>query len=256
MAQDTVKMEPIQAVERAFQVMETISRQGNTTAADLSRQLHISKASLARLLYTMVQCGYLELTKNGEYVLTLKPYEVGVNAVQNLDKLSLINSTLVELNRETGRISQFSIDDSNQLLCIQSIGQSPTSFSVRTNVGSRSPLYCTSAGKAILAFYSNGDIISRWEHFDIKSLTLNTITDLQEFLKEIATIRQHGYAVDREESEYQLFCVGTTVKDHTGLPIGAISLSGNTLTKEEESRISAAVIQAAQQLSGLLGYVK
>ncbi|MFQ9718521.1 MAG: IclR family transcriptional regulator [Blautia sp.] len=256
MAQDTLKMETIQAVDRAFQVLETISRQGSVSPADLSRQLKISKASLSRLLYTMVQNGYLEMTKNNEYTMTLKSYEVGINALQNLDKLSLINSALVELNRETGRIAQFSIDDNNQLLCIQSMGQSGTSFSVYTNVGKRTPLYCTSAGKAILAAYTNSDIVDRWESFSAKPLTTHTITDLQEFLKEIAQVRKCRYALDREESEYQLFCVGAAVMDHTGFPIGAISLSGSSLTQEEEEYLSDAVIQSSQRLSGLLGYVK
>lgn len=256
MAQEITKMETIQAVDRAFLILETISRKGSITPVDLSRELKISKASLSRLLYTLVQDGYLEQTKNNEYILTLKSYEVGINALQNLDKLSLINSALVDLNRETGRIAQFSIEDSNQLLCIQSIGQSGTSFSIYTNVGKRSPLYCTSAGKAILATYANSDIIDKWNGFDIKALTTHTIVDMQEFLKEIAEIKKRRYALDREESEYRLFCVGAAVYDHTGLPIGAVSLSGDTLTQEEEKTLSDTVIQTAQRLSGLLGYVK
>lgn len=255
MMQDEVKMETIQAVDRAFQILETISRKGNMTAASLTRELKISKASLSRLLYTLVQNGYLEINKSNEYLLTLKAYEIGINALQNLDKLSLINSTLVDLNRETGRIAQFSIEDSNQLLCIQSIGQNGISFSVYTNVGKRSPLYCTSAGKAILSARTNSEIIDLWDTFDAKPLTSHTITNLQDFLKEIACTKQRGYALDREESEYQLYCVGAAVLDHTGRPIGAISLSGSTLTPEEENTLSSCVIQASQRLSSLLGYV-
>ncbi len=252
---DNVKMEPIQAVDRAFAILETVARQNQITAAALASELHISKASLARLLYTMVQNGYLKVSKNGEYSITFKAYEVGVNAVSNLDRLSLINSTLVELNRSTGRIAQFSTIDHNQLLCIQSVSTGTPSFSTRTNVGSRSPVYCTSAGKAILAASSNETIIDMWNTFDIKAFTEHTITDLQTFLKEIASIRQTGYALDMEEGEYQLFCIGSVIRDHSGLPIGAISLSGNTLTKEEEQQLSTALISAAVRLSGLLGYI-
>ena len=114
------KMETIQAIDRAFQILETISRSGNMTLAELHEKMNISKASLSRLVYTLVENGYIEKRPNNEYSLTLKAYEVGINAVQNLDQISLINSTLADLSRETGRVAQFSVEDNNQLLCVQS----------------------------------------------------------------------------------------------------------------------------------------
>lgn len=149
MAEGTVKLETIQAVDRALQILETIGRASSMSLAELNKEIKVNKASLSRLVYTLVQNGYLvKNEKNGDYSLTLKTYEVGLNAVQNLDKLSLINSTLLDLNNRCGRISQFSVEDNNQLLCLQSIGKEAMSFSVYTSVGHRSPLYSTSAGKA------------------------------------------------------------------------------------------------------------
>ena len=160
MAEGTVKLETIQAVDRALQILETIGRASSMSLAELNKEIKVNKASLSRLVYTLVQNGYLvKNEKNGDYSLTLKTYEVGLNAVQNLDKLSLINSTLLDLNNRCGRISQFSVEDNNQLLCLQSIGKEAMSFSVYTSVGHRSPLYSTSAGKALLSTYSNGEII-------------------------------------------------------------------------------------------------
>ena len=162
MAEETVKTETIQAVDRALQILETIGRVNSMSLAELNREIKVNKASLSRLVYTLVQNGYLAKNeKSGEFSLTLKTYEVGLNAVQNLDKLSLIKSTLVDLNSRCGRIAQFSVEDNNQLLCLQSIGKEAMSFSVYTSVGHRSPLYSTSAGKALLSAYSNGEIIEK-----------------------------------------------------------------------------------------------
>lgn len=256
MAQTITKMETIQAVDRAFQILETISRDGSISLADLQKKLQYNKASLSRLVYTLVENGYLTKNdKTGEYVLTLKAYEIGINAVQNLDKISLINSTLADLHRETGRIAQFSIEDNNQLLCIQSIGQKSSSFSVYTNVGRRSPLYCTSAGKALLSTYPNTRIMELWDTLDVKPLTEHTITDVHDFLQDISDVRRRQYALDREENEYHIFCVGAVVMDHTGTPIGAVSISGESLTKEEEEQISGILISSVQRLSSLLGYM-
>lgn len=254
MAQKT-SIETIQAVDRAFQILEIIGRVQSMSLADLNREIKVNKASLSRLVYTMVENGYLAKNeKTGEYSLTLKTYEVGLNAVQNLDKLSLINSTLVDLHNRSGRIAQFSVEDNHQLLCLQSIGREPMTFSVYTSVGHRSPLYSTSAGKALLSYCSNGDIIEKWEKMNVQPLTENTLTNVQDLLQDIGLIRQRGYAVDKEENEYHVFCIGTVIMDFSNRPIGAISLSGSSLTEEEEKELGELVLDSGRKLSALLGY--
>ena len=44
-----------------------------------------------------------------------------------------------------------------------------------------------------------------WNNFDLKKFTDNTITDLDEFIKEIEKVRKNGYAFDNEENEYGSF---------------------------------------------------
>lgn len=255
MAEGTVKTETIQAVDRALQILETIGRVNSMSLAELNKEIKVNKASLSRLVYTLVQNGYLAKNeKTGDFSLTLKTYEVGLNAVQNLDKLSLINSTLVDLNSRCGRIAQFSVEDNNQLLCLQSIGKEAMSFSVYTSIGHRSPLYSTSAGKALLSSYSNGEIIEKWNRMNIQPLTENTITDLQAFLQDTGLSRQRGYALDMEENEYHVFCLGAVIMDYSNKPIGAISLSGSSLTKQEEEELSGLLLSSCRKLSGLLGY--
>lgn len=134
------------------------------------------------------------------------------------------------------------------------MGYENSVFSVHTSVGMRSPLYSTSAGKAILATYSNIEIMKKWENFDVHPLTPHTHTNVQSLLKDIDEIRQRGYALDMEENDYGLFCLGTVIMNHARTPIGAISVSSNSMTPEEEERLSKTVIQYARRLSSLLGY--
>ena len=250
------KLEPIQTVERAFQLLECISRNGSMSLADLHKVIDVNKASLLRLAYTLTECGYLnrnEQTK--EYSLSLKMYEVGINSIQGVDKMSLINSVLADLAEATGRIAQFSIEDNNELICLQSIGQKTPTFSIYTTAGRRAPLYCSRAGKAILATYNNADILAKWPSFNVQKMTRNTITDPEDLLKEMGQIRSRQYALDMEENEYHLFCIGAVVLGNTGKPVGAISLSGHTMTEEEEKDLSEKLLSSVSLLSRLMGYV-
>ena len=71
----------------------------------------------------------------GNYSLTLKTYEVGISVIQRGNQINLINTVLGDLNKDSGRVAQFSVEDHNELLCLQSIGQSTPVFFASTNAG-------------------------------------------------------------------------------------------------------------------------
>lgn len=255
MEQNENKIESIQAVDRAFKILELVSRRGSASLNDIYNELGVGKASLLRLCYTMVQCGYLQRdAQTGSYSLTMRACEVGMGAAQNRDKMALINAALTELAAQTGRIAQFSVEDDNQLLCLQSIGQKSSAFSAYTNIGTRSPLYCTSAGKALLAAYTNSEIMEKWDAMKVRPLTEYTHRDVHSLLKDISNIRRRQYATDKEENEYGVYCIGMVVLGVSGIPVGAVSITGTSLTPEEEQSLIKILSPAVTRLSSLLGY--
>ena len=249
------KKDSVQAIDRAFLVLETVADGGALSINDLHNKLGLNKASLSRIASTLHSNGYLNKDpKSGDYSLSLRAFEVGVKAVRNFDYLSLIRSSLSELSAELGVVAQFSIEDQNELLCIESFDHKNTGFSIYTRMGQRSPLYTTSAGKAILSTYSNEEIIEKWNKMEHRPLTPNTIADITSLLNDIAKTRQRNYALDLEENEPNLFCVGTVLMNYSRKPIGAISLSVNHLTKEDEIRYSETLLQHTKRISSMLGY--
>ena len=256
---DTYKLEPNLALDRGLKILELIAEHKSLSLNELHQITGVGKASVLRLCYTLVQAGYAKKDPvTGNYSPTMKVYEIGLKTVQNFDKMTAINSTLIDLNTRTGRIAQFSVEDNNTLLCLQSVNQNSNLLSsVYTSRGGRSPLYCTSAGKAILSTYTNTDILARFERMDVRALTPNTITDPQLLLEDIVKTRQRGYALDMEENEMNLCCIGTIVLGQYGQLIGAISLSGNVFKDEDEIKdISNILLPAVANLSAMMGYIK
>jgi IclR family transcriptional regulator, acetate operon repressor len=56
--------------------------------------------------------------------------------------------------------------------------------------------------------------------------TPHTIADPAALLRDLATVRRRGYAIDDEEDNEGVFCVGSAVLDHAGGCLGAISVTG------------------------------
>lgn len=244
-----------QAIDRAFLVLETVAHTGSMSLAELHKTLQINKPSLSRIVQALCDNGYLlRDEKAGTFALSLKAFEVGVHAVRSLNYMALIKSVLKELSTELGVIAQFSVEDNNELLCLESIDVNNTGFSVYTRVGERSGLYSTSAGKALLSVLTNDEILQKFEKMTIRQLTPNTITTSDALLQDIARTRTRGYALDLEENEPGLFCIGVPLMGYNGTPLGAISLSVKVMTPEVEKRLGEALLRATQRLSTMLGY--
>ena len=85
----------------------------------------------------------------------------------------------------------------------------------------------------------------------MRPYTEHTITTVSALRSELMKVRERGYALDHEELEHGLTCIGAPILDHNGLAVAAISLSGPTsrmLSGDIEERIEA-VKRIAREIS-------
>ena len=81
--------------------------------------------------------------------------------------------------------------------------------------------------------------------------TDHTITTVAALRSELTKVRERGYAMDHEELEYGLTCIGAPILNQKGEAVAAISLSGPTsrmLSGDIEERIEA-VKRIAREIS-------
>jgi DNA-binding IclR family transcriptional regulator len=90
----------------------------------------------------------------------------------------------------------------------------------------------------------------------LKAHTPHTVRNLDQLLKNLAQIRQRGYAVDNEEIELGLRCVGAPIRDYSGGMVGAVSVAGPSarINLEKLPWLGAKVIDVAACISCDLGY--
>ena len=237
-------------------VLEVLA-ESNLTFLEIHNKLGINKASLSRILNSILINGYIRKDPTTQkFSLSIKTFELGVNSVRKLSYTNLIKPHLEELSQKLNVIAQFSIEYENEIMCIESFDSNDKNvFSIYTKVGQKSPIYSTSAGKSILSTYTNEEIKSKWQSLNVQQLTPNTITTLDEFLNNINQIREKKYALDMEENEIGLFCIGCALKNYNNQPIGAISLSFKNFTEEKECVYSKTLLEHIEAISTVLGLV-
>jgi DNA-binding IclR family transcriptional regulator len=126
---------------------------------------------------------------------------------------------------------------------------------VITDIGSRLPAYCTSLGRAMLAFLPDDEVDRLYGTGQLAPRTKNTITSVVRLKSELAAVRRRGYAVDVEETTEGVICIGTPILGADGRPEAAISLAGLRagMPAAAIETLGRTVARTASQVSGARG---
>ena len=247
----------IQSVARALAILEQVAQQENGTAlGQISSALGLNKSTVHGIAATLERFGYLSRhDDSGRYALGLKAWELGQAYVGNLNLEQVARGYMAKLVSKHEDASHLGVLSGTEALFIQKIDCSRT-VGLRIRVGTRTPLYCTGVGKALLAYQKPEIQEKLLSQIQLEPYTSKTILDFDTLRKELALVRERGYSCDQGEIESDLRSVGAPIFDHTEKCVGAVSLAGSSarFTLKRLPEIVDAVKQTAEQISRQLGY--
>ncbi len=119
-------------------------------------------------------------------------------------------------------------------------------------IGGRAPLHVTAAGKLFLA--DNGAAACRdySERTGLPARTPRSIADPERLCRSVRDISRQGYALDDQEAELGVGCIGTPVRDASGRLVAGLSVS-SPIERRRDAWIPW-VLQAATEISTRLGH--
>lgn len=222
----------INSVNRALDILEYLFAAGkDVSISQISRDLNMHKSTVYRSLITLQNRGYVAQNPESElYKLGIKTFILGTHFEGEAEIENFLQPYLHRLNEKFGEAVNASVLQRNYDGIYKSViiakVSSMQSLNANTKLGSLNECYCAAVGKCLLAFSENIDL-SIYEKYPMQRFTNSTITTIPELEKELEKVRKEMYAIDNEEAERQLFCIGTPIlKD--GVAIAAMSISGPT----------------------------
>jgi IclR family transcriptional regulator, KDG regulon repressor len=245
--------EGISAALRTMTVLEALSEGGYASLETLAEKVGLSKPTLFRFLRTLKALGYVLQRDDAKYSLSLKMLNIGSRVLGSMDLLEVSTPVIEGLARHFGETVHLAVMVEYSVVYVKKV-ESKHTIRMYSNIGKQAPLYCTSLGKALLAWSPDRkEILAKME---LLPFTEHTIRSKKALAKELEKVRDLGYSVDAGEHEADIHCLGAPIFDHTGAAIAAISVSWPVFRhlpeKEEEN---ARVIQAAgNEISRLLGH--
>jgi DNA-binding IclR family transcriptional regulator len=136
-----------------------------------------------------------------------------------------------------------------QVLAVDSIASSSTVQSVGWT-GRRTPLYCTAAGRVLLAPFSDAEISALIGPEPLSVAGPNAPVTLGDLLARVAATRRDGFAVAERELDPDVTAVAAPVCDHDGAVLAAVTVAGPAFRVEQHvDELVAAVLDAAAEVS-------
>lgn len=248
----------IQVLDRAFDILEEIARsRGPVGLSELAQRMTMSKSTVFRILQTMVARGYIEKTLEGLYAIGPKMFDTLSYHINSLELQTEAKPYLTALKRSLGLTAHLGILDG---AFVSYIEKEATDWGEEayTQVGYRSPAYCSSMGKCLLACLSSGELEEVLYGYDFKAYTPNTFTSKTAFVKYLHQARKQGWAMDNEEYEVGHCCVAAPVFNYRGDAIAAVGVSGTpeSISQDRLDDVTKQAMLAAKRISEHMGYVE
>ena len=120
-------------------------------------------------------------------------------------------------------------------------------------IGARAPLHTTAAGKIFLLEDGPDKCREYAQRTGLEVFTRNTIRGLTALNKALDRVRKLGYALDNEEAENGVSCIGAGIHDDEGRLVAGLLLSApsNRVQRAWYPRVK----QVANEISRALGHL-
>lgn len=214
----------IAAVKTSTAVINKLHENNGSSPTELSKSLDVSVSTVHRHLNTLHEAGYV-LKEDNKYYLGFRFLNLGEYTRYRKQEYQTIAEKLGKIAKKTGLETDFSVFDHGRLIVVHQVHQEENYWNNRST-GNYYYAHSTSAGKALLAEFTEkevNDVVSQW---GLPAQTKNTITTFTELHSELEQTRQRGYGINDEESAEGLRSVGMTIETANDSIIGCVSISG------------------------------
>jgi DNA-binding IclR family transcriptional regulator len=249
-----VQSSPVKSAYRTLDIFELLATEPHgLTVSEISDRLGLARSSTHGLVRTLHARGYLMQNGGRRFHLGARLIQLGLSVVDRLELRTAARGPLERLVAATHDTALLVVPDRGELLYVDKVLSDVRDVRTDPRVSSRSPLHCSSLGKALLAAVDDESVAVIIEMVGLEPVTKFSIADRAELLDDLARTRARGYSIDQQEALLGVWCVGAPVRDHTGHPIAAISLS---TIKDffDPDRTGPQVTAAAVEISRAMGW--
>lgn len=246
----------LQSVQNGLLILKLFSKNKPIWGiTEISKELQLPKSTISRLINDLIKEGYLKKTD--------KKYGLGLSMLS----LTGVIMSQMELHREAfeplkclvNRIEEtahISTLEGTHLIYMLKVECKQT-VRLLSHVGHHRPPSCSSSGKLLLAFQPQ-EIIDEVIKAGLPKRGPRSVTDPEQLLQELQTIRQDEYCICIDEMYDDVISIASPIKDYMGKVIAAVSTTGpkHRIHKELIPHYIEELVKTGKIISYKLGYIE
>ena len=246
----------LSSVTTAMHLLKTFSEgEAELGVTTLARRLGVAKSTVYRLASTLVAEGMLEQNRENEkYRLGIALFGLGALVRQRMNVSNEARPHIFALREATNETVRLAILDGAEIMFVYDL-ESTQAIRMRANLGDRKPAFCSSEGRAMLAF-QDGAVIEANLGGALAARTAKTETDPAFLRKALARVRKTGYALEDEQCEAGMRSLAAPIRDADGRVVAAVGIAGprQRLSEDVMETFAPQVVETARVISARLGY--
>jgi DNA-binding IclR family transcriptional regulator len=234
-------------------LLEVLARHSQPVALKILAQasgLHPSTAH--RILGALVNDRMVERAEPGNYRLGIRLLELGNLVKARISVREHALPHMRALHAATGEAVNLCVRRDDEIVYIERTSSGRSMMQVVNIVGTRAPLHITAAGKLFLMEEGAEGLRGYAQRTHLPQFTRNTLTNVGALEKELERIRRNGYALDNEEAELGVRCIGAGVRNDSGSLVAGLSVSAPA--ERMKTAWSGLVRETADKISRAIGH--
>lgn len=234
---------------KAFRVLEWMAGAGEPLPLkSIATGSGLPKGTLFRILQTLIGLGYVnQMAETGHYFITSQISHLGRN-VQHEDIKMLAMPLMRRLHARFNETVNLGVLEGGFIYYIAVLeAQRPLSWRVPT--GSRDNYFSTALGRAIAAQLPDRQQATLIAQTDVDRRRAGTVHTRDELTDILAVARRDGIALDREENDDGVICLGVPLFLEGSVAAGlSVSIPASRLTGELEREVRRALLELDRNL--------
>ncbi len=243
---------PVTALLRGIAVLEAVAAQGAASIKDLHAATGYPKATLVRLLETLIHAGYVRASGDDRptYALTARALGLAGRFDQGRHLVAAVGPVLAEFQAAIPWPSDLAVFDRDAMVILET-SRRPGVLSVSRQVGSRVPAMPTALGRAYLAFLPEAE---RRDCLAVLRQRTGQPKDVKRFETLLASVRAKGYAASDQENRPDIRALAAPVMEGARVvaSVNVIVVAEVMAMAEVERRYARPLLAAARKMSALL----
>ncbi|HVT99027.1 MAG TPA: IclR family transcriptional regulator [Acidobacteriaceae bacterium] len=246
----------LQSLDRAVSVLDLLGEsEGPLGLADVCERMDLHKSTAHRALMVLERCGLIERTPENRFRLGLKLYELGTRAVEQIDLRARVHPWFRRLSAQVGETVHLGVLQKTSVVYLDKVEPNNRRVWLSSRIGTSNPVYCTAMGKAMMAFLPEEMATEIMAKIRFVRYTHRTLMTPEALMRSLERVRRRGYAIDDEEVEEGVRCIGAPILNEAGQPMAAVSVSGPTsrITQQSVPGIAEHLMRCCREISASLG---